>query len=396
LMKGKILLGITGSIACYKACELVRRFVKKNYEVKVVMTHHALSFIHPQTFQTLSGHPVYTELLSSTQREELLHIRLCEWGEVFLIAPATANIIGKMASGIADDLLSTLCLSFPGPIVVAPAMDAQMWENPVVKENVDKLKKRGVIFVGPEEGELASGRKGKGRLADLEKIIEAVEKVKKVRKDLEGKTILVTAGGTREYLDSFRYLTNPSSGKMGYALASAAWERGARVILITTPTLLEPLPVETIEVETALEMKKEVEKRFPSCDALLMSAAVCDWRPAKREEGKIKEKKGFSIHLVRNPDILKSLSSKKEGKVVVGFSAETEKEIDRAKKKLKEKNLDLIVANLIEKGISGFEADTNRGFLITKYGKIEEFPLISKKELAHLILDKVKELGGWK
>ncbi|HID10055.1 MAG TPA: bifunctional phosphopantothenoylcysteine decarboxylase/phosphopantothenate--cysteine ligase CoaBC [Candidatus Latescibacteria bacterium] len=389
----RVLVGVTGGIAAYKAAELVRGIRRRGAQVKVVMTRAATEFVSPLTFETLSGNEVSWELFPKGRRWEVGHIRLAEWAEVLVVAPATANFLGKAAGGIADDLLTTVVLAARCPVVVVPAMDAGMWANPVVQNNVEKLKELGHKFVGPEEGELASGLVGKGRLAKVERILEAVGEALAEGELLAGRRVLVTAGRTEEDLDPVRFLTNRSTGKMGYALAEVARRMGAEVVLVSGPTYLEvPWGVEVVRVRTTEEMRDAVLERFPGCDVLAMAAAVADFRPVRASPGKIRKQEKFMLELEKTPDILAELAGRKEGRVVVGFAVETEDEVERGREKLKGKNLDLIVVNnpLVEG--AGFGWDTNVVTLIDCEGKVEELPKMSKRELAGRIWRRVARL----
>ncbi len=394
LLKGKrIILGITGSIAAYKAAEITRELIKREAQVYVVMTKAATHFISPLTLQTLSGNPVITELFYERGPQET-HIDLASRNDLLLIAPATANIIGKISTGIADDILTTLVLATTSPILMAPAMNEKMYYNSIFKENMEKLARYGVEFIEPEYGKLAYGQKGMGRLASISKIIEAVKTALKRRKDLSGKRILVTAGPTQEPIDEVRYIANRSSAKMGFALARAAYEMGGKVILISGPTLLKPpLGVEFIQIRTALEMYEAVKERFKEVDIGIFAAAVADFHPSKAHRGKIKkEEKGLVVELTPNPDILKEIGKDKGSKILVGFAAEVEDLIANASLKLKEKNLDMIVANRISEEGAGFEVDTNIVTIISKEEAIEKLPQLSKDEVARLILKKVVDM----
>jgi phosphopantothenoylcysteine decarboxylase/phosphopantothenate--cysteine ligase len=390
----KIILGITGGIAAYKACEITRRLKKLGAQVIVVMTQNAKKFITPLTLETLSGNEVVTETFPERRFVGVRHVDLAGWADLILIAPATANIIGKIRSGIADDILTTIVISSKAPILIAPAMNVNMYENPIFQENLSYLGKLGYRFVGPEVGELASGIVGKGRLAEPEIIVDEAVKILTQKRDLEGKSILVTAGRTEEPLDPIRYLSNRSSGKMGYAIAQEAYERGAKVTLISGPSNLTPPPgLNFIPVQTAKGMLSAVKSAFKKVDALIMSAAVSDFSPNVISKDKIK-KGGEEILLKLKPtvDILKEMGKYKKQKILVGFSLETEDEIRNAKRKIVEKNLDLIVVNNPNVPGAGFEVDTNQVTLIDKQGKIEKLPLLSKREVAGKILDKVSLL----
>jgi phosphopantothenoylcysteine decarboxylase/phosphopantothenate--cysteine ligase len=390
----KIILGITGGIAAYKACEITRRLKKLGAQVIVVMTQNAKKFITPLTLETLSGNEVVTETFPERRFVGVRHVDLASWADLILIAPATANIIDKIRSGIADDILTTIVISSKAPILIAPAMNVNMYENPIFQENLSYLGKLGYRFVGPEVGELASGIVGKGRLAEPEIIVDEAVKILTQKRDLEGKSILVTAGRTEEPLDPIRYLSNRSSGKMGYAIAQEAYERGAKVTLISGPSnLTPPSGLNFIQVQTAQEMLSAVRSAFKKVDALIMSAAVSDFSPNVISKDKIK-KGGEEILLKLKPtvDILKEMGKYKKQKILVGFSLETEDEIRNAKRKIVEKNLDLIVVNNPNVPGAGFEVDTNQVTLIDKQGKIEKLPLLSKREVAGKILDKVSLL----
>jgi len=390
----KVILGITGGIAAYKACDIVRKLKKLGAQVIVVMTENAQKFITPLTLETLSGNEVVTEMFPEKRFVGVRHVDLAGWADLILIAPTTANIIGKIRSGIADDILTTIVISSKAPVLIAPAMNVNMYENPIFQENLSYLQKLGYKFVEPEVGELASGIVGKGRLAEPETIVGEVVKILTKEKNLEGKSILVTAGRTEEPLDPIRYLSNRSSGKMGYAIAQEAYERGAKVTLISGPSNL-PIPsgVNFVQVKTAKEMLDAVKSTFTKVDALIMSAAVSDFSPTLISKEKIKKgRKEIVLKLKPTVDILKEMGKQKKEKVLVGFSLETEDEIKNAKKKLAEKNLDLIVVNNPNVPGAGFEVDTNQVTLIDKREKIEKLPLLSKKEVAGKILDKVSLL----
>ena len=391
-----IVLGVTGGIAAYKVPELVRKLRKAEANVQIVMTKNAQEFITPLTFQTLSQLPVITEMFRPITSAEVLHVSLADKADLVVIAPATANIIAKLAVGLADDFLSTLVLATKAPIILAPAMNVNMFNNPATQENIALLKKRGFYFIGPDQGELACGWEGKGRMAEIEEIFQFI-KTMLTPKDLTGKKILVTAGPTREYLDPVRFITNRSSGKMGYALAQAAYSRGAEVTLVTGPTYLSPPPVKIISVETADQMCQETIKIYPTMDLVIMAAAVADYRPKDFSGQKIKKKEdNITISLVKNPDILAKMGENKGSTILVGFAAETEDLLRNAQKKLKEKNLDLIIANDVTQSGAGFESNTNIVTLIFSDGTYEKLPQMGKELLAHKILDKVVGLGNKK
>ena len=392
-LEGKnIILGVTGGIAAYKSCELVRKLVKENATVQVVMTKNAAEFVTPLTMQTLSGNRVASETFDLAWEAEIGHISLADNAELIVIAPATASFIGKVASGIADSLLATVVLAATCPIVMCPAMNVNMYSNPAVQENMAKLRERGFIIVEPGEGELACGWEGKGRLPEIEDIAEEIESALTV-KDLEGEKVLVTAGATREYLDPVRFISNPSSGKMGYALAKEARMRGAEVRLVSGKTELKtPFGVELINIESAQDMYDAVIKNVKWSTIVIKAAAVGDYTPEVRQNGKMK--KGAAkktVGLKNTRDILKEVGAKKNGRVVIGFAAESGDLIKNAKDKLKKKNADMIVANDILEPGAGFEEDTNKAHLL--YGsKSEELPLMSKSELAARVLDKIPTL----
>ncbi|MFA5180085.1 MAG: bifunctional phosphopantothenoylcysteine decarboxylase/phosphopantothenate--cysteine ligase CoaBC [Syntrophales bacterium] len=392
----RVVLGITGGIAAYKAAELTRALVKKNVSVKVIMTGHAKEFVTPLTMQVLSGNPVFSDMFSQ-EHYDMNHISLAEYGNVIVVAPATANIIGKMATGIADDLLSTVLMATKASIVVCPAMNDNMYTHAVVQDNIAKLKNRGVRFVTPGYGELACKTEGVGRLADIADIVEAIESAW-TDKDLRGECILITAGPTREPFDPVRFITNYSSGKMGYALATMAARRGAEVLLISGPSVL-PVPrgITFLSVASALEMRNAVMNNLKGTTAIIKAAAVADYRPAVLAESKIKKKKGpLTIHLERNPDIIAEIGAKKENRVLVGFAMESEDLVDNARAKLFGKNMDLIVANDLHQSGAGFQCDTNIIKILDPQGGVEEVPLMDKMDIANRILDRVKILTNAK
>lgn len=395
MLTGKrIILGVTGSIAAYKAAEIVRRLKSANADVAVVMTKGGMEFITPLTLQTLSCNPVYTETFVLQGDSRIAHIEAVKAADLFLIAPATANIIGKIAAGIGDDILTTMILSARCPVLIAPAMDSDMYENPVVQRNIAFLNERGCRFIEPEEGELASGLIGKGRLADVEKIISSVIDILVVKKDLKGEVVLVTAGPTREHIDPVRFISNRSTGKMGYALAEAAKNRGAEVMLISGPTSLQrPAGVELVNIVTADEMKEEVMKNIERATIVVMAAAVSDYRPIKVSHDKIKKSgKDISMEFTEVTDILSEIGKNKGGRIIVGFAAETTDIINNAQIKLNEKNLDMIVANDVTNPDAGFEVETNIVTIIEKDGMVTEPGRMSKKEVAHRIFDKIVRL----
>lgn len=395
MLTGKtIILGVTGSIAAYKAAEVISRLKKKNAQVKVIMTKAATQFITPLTLQTLSQNPVSVDMFDEPKNWEVEHISLSEQGDIFLLAPASANLIGKLASGIADNLLTSTVMATTAPVLLAPAMNVKMYENPITQENINKLQSLGYYFIEPAFGMLACGYQGKGRLAEIDKIIAGVEKFLTRKHDLTGTKIVITAGATREPIDPVRFLSNHSTGKMGFAIAEAALERGAEVILISGTTFLTPpRGVKLIQVQTAKEMRDAVFTNLTDAQIIIKSAAVADFRPKKVFDQKVKkgkESETWSIELERNPDILYELGKNKENKVLIGFAAETQDLINNALAKIRKKNLDLIVANDLTLQGAGFGTDTNIVKIIDKKGKIEELPEMTKKALGHQILDRAK------
>lgn len=390
----RVILGITGGIAAYKSAEVCRRLKKLGAEVIVVMTQAGTKFITPLTMETLSENEVVTELFPEKKMVGTRHVSLADWCDLILIAPVTANVIGKIRSGIADDILTTVVVSTRSTVMLAPAMNVKMWDNPVVRENVSRLKKLGYRFIEPGVGDLACRDVGKGRMAEPEQIVKEVVDLLSAKRDLQGKSILVTASRTVEAIDPVRYLSNPSTGRMGFALAEEASFRGAKVTLISGPSFLEPpTGVKFVSIKNASQMRDEVKKNLKKADCLLMAAAVSDFTPDKTVQSKIKKKQAeLVLKLKRTPDILKEAGKRKGKKVLVGFSLETQDEIRSAKAKLKEKNLDLIVVNNPSQPGAGFEVDTNVATIIDKKGKIQRLPLMIKKELAFKILDKVSAL----
>jgi phosphopantothenoylcysteine decarboxylase / phosphopantothenate---cysteine ligase len=390
LKNKKIVLGVTGGIAAYKAAELVRELVRAGAQVYVIMTRSAQAFITPLTFQTLSGHPVAADLFSLVEESEIGHISLADRADILVIAPATANIIGKIAGGIADDLLSTVVMATKAPVLFAPAMNVHMWENAVCQENIQKLRQKGYRFIDPETGDLACGYEGKGRLAEVPAIVEEIRSILSPQ-DFSGETVLVTAGPTEEEIDPVRFIGNHSSGKMGYALARVARRRGAEVILVSGPTALSPLSkVQRINVRSAGQMRDTVFQHLGKASILLMAAAVSDYRPKQVSGQKIKKVPAApALELERNPDILYEAGKGKGNRIFVGFAAETQNLLKNAKEKLTEKNLDLIVANDVSLPGAGFKVDTNIVKILDRSGKVEKIPLMSKEDLADHILNRV-------
>ena len=391
----EIVLGVTGGIAAYKAAEVVSRLRKLGASVHVIMTENARQFITPLTLETLSANPVVYDTFERPATWEVEHIALAKRAEVFVIAPATANILAKMACGIADDMLSTTVLATKAPVLVAPAMNTGMWTAPATRQNVETLRQRGVHFVGPEAGFLACGDEGSGRMSEPAAIVEAIEAILCPRRDMEGLRVMVTAGGTRERLDPVRYIGNDSSGKMGFALAEAARQRGAEVTLVcghTTAKRPEGIPV--TEVESTCELYDAVLARAAEQDVVIQAAAPADYRPAHPSAQKIKKQagEGITLELVENPDIAAAVgAAKRPGQTLVGFAAETEHLLDNARRKLDKKNLDMIVANDVSQPGAGFNVDTNMATLLTREGMVE-CPLQSKRDLAERILDEIVAL----
>lgn len=388
VLKNKsILIGVTGGIAAYKAIDLIRRLREEGSSVTVIMTEAAKNFVTPLSLEVASQNKVYSDLFTNP----MSHIMLPAHADVMVIAPATANIIGKFAKGIADDLLSTCLLSFRGKIVIAPSMNWRMYENPAFQHNLKTLLFRGFIQVGPEKGTLACGEEGMGRMADTVDIIEAIES-SLTKKDLSHERILVTAGPTREYLDPIRFLSNRSSGKMGYAIARAALRRGAEVTLISGHSSLDqPKGVKFISVETAEDMLHAVTKELHLSTVLVMSAAVSDFMPSEKAKEKIEKPDELLLRLSRTPDIISEVSKKKNKPFVIGFAAETEGKINNARRKLKEKNMDMIIFNDVTEAGSGFDVDTNRVVIIDRE-KESDLPLLSKDSVADAILDRMVEI----
>jgi phosphopantothenoylcysteine decarboxylase/phosphopantothenate--cysteine ligase len=386
-----IVLGITGSIAAYKAAEIASQLTQAGAKVSVIMTEEAIQFMSPVTFRAITGRPVITEMFDLASEFSIEHVSLAEAADIVVIAPATANIIAKLAAGIADDMLCCTVLATKAPVLIAPAMETNMYNNPVTQDNLSKLKARDFVIIAPATGWLASGKEGLGRLADINDIIGNIRQVLGRGGDLAGRNIVVTAGGTQEPIDPVRYVSNHSSGKMGYALAEAARDRGAKVTLVTAPTSLpELVGIDVIRVGTAQEMHQTVENVTPQADALIMAAAVADYRPKSSAKEKIKKgEASLTLELEYTPDILGTV---KGNFIKVGFAAESSNLVGNAREKLKQKGLDLIVANDITASDSGFGADTNRVTIIDRKGKIDSLPLLSKREVADKVLDRVAAL----
>ena len=388
----RVLLAVTSSIAAYKAAEVVSRLVKSGAQVSVVMTRNATNLVGPATFRALSGNEVRVDLWESGTKKPL-HLDLAQDQDVVAIVPATANIIGKIACGICDDLVSTVVLSTTAPVVVAPAMNEAMYLNPVVQANIAVLKERGFIFVEPETGWLACGKEGKGRLAAIETIVAAIMDAAGLRGDLAGKKVIVTGGPTREPIDAVRFISNRSSGKMAAALARVARRRGADTVLITGPVEVEsPAGVRVVEIETTAELRDALGREWQGADCLVMAAAVCDFKPEAAGPGKIHRQGKLSLELVATEDILKEFSRKKDGRIVVGFALETEDEIEGGKRKLADKNLDLVVVNNPLREGTAFGSEMNSGYLIGRGGTVEELPLATKTDFSERIFDAVASL----
>ena len=400
MLKGKkIVLGVTGGIAVYKAVDLVSRLRKQGCEVRVVMTEHAQQFVTPLTFKEISGNQVAVSMWSSNQEFNVEHITLANWADAFVVAPATANIIAKRAYGLADDLLSTTLLAAQAPIVVCPAMNTGMYENAATQENIAKLQGRGITVMPPAVGKLACGTSGAGRLPEPQEIVEFLNAFFAKREgDLRGLKVLVTAAGTREPIDPVRFVGNRSSGKMGYAVAQMAAERGAEVLLISGPSALSiPANVKAIKVETTNEMLEACLESYDKVDIVIKAAAVADYRPRDVAEQKIKKKTDDALTVVmdKNPDILKTLGAKKTHQVLVGFAAETQNLLENARDKVVKKNLDMIVANDVTAAGAGFNADTNIVKFLFANGEVRSLEQMPKVDVANCILDealKIREL----
>lgn len=389
-----IVLGVTGSIAAYKAVELASKLTQDGVRVDVVMTRSAQEFVTPLTFRSVTQRPVVTEMFDLESEFSIEHVSLAERADLVVIAPATANIIAKLAGGIADDMLCCTILATKATVLVAPAMNVNMYESQVTQENIARLRERGCKFIGPAYGRLASGAWGLGRLAEIDDILGTINQVLGRGGDLAGGRIVVSAGGTQEPIDPVRHIGNRSSGRMGYALAEAARDRGAEVVLVSAPTALAPpVGVEVVQVQTTLQMRDAIAAATAQADALIMAAAPVDYHPKTVAKTKIKKGTGtIALELVENPDILSEVKGEKGDFIRVGFAAESENMVENAREKLKKKNLDLIAANDITATDSGFGADTNRVVLIDRSGKVTKLPLLPKLEVAHKILDRVVEL----
>jgi len=398
MLKGKTaVVGVCGGIAAYKVVDVVSRLRKLGAEVETIMTENATKFVTPLTFQSISHRPVITDMFEETEYWDIQHISLAKKADIMVIAPATANIIGKIANGIADDMLSTTVMATKAPVLFVPAMNSNMYENPIVQKNIKELKALGYMFMEPDTGMLAEGMSGKGRLPEPPDIVKEVIRVLTVKKDMGGLKVLITAGPTREPIDPVRYISNRSSGKMGYAVAQAAADRGAFVRLISGPvSISSPYNVDMVNVLTASEMYAEVMKSYKDFDIIIMVAAVADYKSAEISDIKIKKNDDeMYLKLERNPDILRELGGVKGKRLLVGTCAETNDLLENAKAKLQAKNLDMIVANDVTMEGAGFDTETNIIKIIKRDGKIRELPIMSKLACAHEILNEIMTLGGY-
>ena len=393
-MRGKhIIVAVSAGIAAYKAIEVVSRLRKKGAEVKVVMTQNATYIASPLTFGEISGHPVALDMFEQVHQWDVEHIALATWADAYVVVPATANVIGKIYAGIADDMLTTTIMATTAPKYLCPAMNTEMYNNPITQRNLEGLRSLGYHIMDPAEGWLACGITGVGRLPEPEAIVDWLEAKMCSTNELEGTTILVTAGGTQESIDPVRYIGNRSSGKMGYAIAEQAAHMGAKVILVSAPTSL-PIPsgVDFISVDSAVSMQEAVEARYNDVNVVIMAAAVSDFRVLHKAEQKIKKMESMTIELVKNPDILQGLGSKKSHQILVGFAAETEHVIKYGQDKVAKKNLDMLVANDVSKSNAGFNVDTNEGYFLYPDKEPKEMPNMKKSELARHILREVIDL----
>lgn len=393
-MRGKhIIVAVSAGIAAYKAIEVVSRLRKKGAEVKVVMTQNATHIASPLTFGEISGHPVALDMFEQVHQWDVEHIALATWADAYVVVPATANVIGKIYAGIADDMLTTTIMATKAPKYLCPAMNTEMYNNPITQRNLEGLRSLGYHIMDPAEGWLACGITGIGRLPEPEAIVDWLESKMCSTNELEGTTILVTAGGTQESIDPVRYIGNRSSGKMGYAIAEQAVRMGAKVILVSAPTSL-PIPsgVDFISVDSAVSMQESVEARYNDVNVVIMAAAVSDFRVLHKAEQKIKKMESMTIELVKNPDILQGLGSKKNHQILVGFAAETEHVIKYGQDKVARKNLDMLVANDVSKSNAGFNVDTNEGYFLYPDKEPKEMPKMKKSELARHILREVIDL----
>ena len=395
LVDARVILGVTGSIACYKAADLASKLTQEGARVDVILSHGASNFVTPLTFRSLTHRPVVTDLFDADSEQAVNHVAMAHEADVVLVAPATAHVIARLAHGFADDALTTTALASAAPLVVAPAMDGYMFDNPATQENLETLRRRGATIIGPESGHLASGMSGMGRMSEPAHIVDSLRAVLGRRGDMAGRAIVVSAGGTQEPIDPVRVITNRSSGRMGFAIAQAARDRGARVTLVTAPSSLpDPAGVEIRRVSTVAEMREAVLDACGGADALIMAAAVSDYRPAEVASQKIKkggDQDGLVLRLVKNDDFFLEVP---EGVLRVGFAAESEDLLDNARVKLESKGLALIAANDITEEDSGFNVDTNRVAILGRDGTEEELPLLTKYEVGHRLLDRVMEALG--
>jgi phosphopantothenoylcysteine decarboxylase/phosphopantothenate--cysteine ligase len=391
LERKNVVLGVTGSIACYKALDLASKLTQAGALVDTIMSYGAAQFVTPLAFRSITHRPVVTDTFDPDSELSVEHVALAEQADIVVVAPATAHFLAKMAAGLADDPLTTTILATQAPVMVAPAMDAHMYENPATQDNMSRLRSRGVHVAGPARGRLASGLMGMGRLVETPELMGNISAILGQKGDLVGRAVVVSAGGTQEPIDPVRVITNRSSGKMGYAIAEAARDRGAKVVLVTAPTSLpDPVAVQVVKVSTALDMRDAVQKAVADSDVLIMAAAVADYMPVSAADQKIKKSAAsLSIELDKTPDILQETNG---SFIKVGFAAESEDLLENARDKVVRKSLDLIVANDITQEGSGFGTDTNKVFIVDKKGDVEDLPLMSKYEVSNCILDRVREL----
>ncbi len=395
----RVLLAVSGGIAAYKIPELVRQLRRRGHAVRCVLTAAAGRFVSPLVLQTVSGDAVRSDLFDPEQEGRIDHIALADWADLVIVAPATADLLARMSHGLADDLVATLLLATRAPLLVAPAMNVNMWQHPATQHNVETLRARGVRFVGPESGPLACGWEGEGRMTEPERIAEAAELALGTR-TLEDEVVLVTAGGTREPIDPVRQLSNRSSGRMGFSVAAEAARRGAEVVLVTGPVALAtPAGVRRVDVQTALQMRDAVQAELDRATIVVMAAAVADFRPATAAARKIRKEElaegaGLTLELVRNPDILAEVGAHKGSRLVIGFAAESHDVVASARRKLERKHCDLVVANDVSRADAGFDVDTNAVSFVAPGGDVQALPLLSKAEVAVRLLDRIEKLRG--
>jgi phosphopantothenoylcysteine decarboxylase/phosphopantothenate--cysteine ligase len=393
LKNKRVLLGVTGSIACYKALDLASKLTQSGALVNTIMTKSSMEFINPISFKSISNRTVITDLFDNKSNISINHIAMAEWAEVIIIAPATANTISKLANGASDDALGTTLLATKAPIIIAPAMDGNMWENPATQYNIVKLMERGILIEGPQFGRMASGQVGSGRMTEPSELTQVISMVLGKNGDLQGKKIVVTAGGTHEPIDPVRSITNKSSGKMGFAIAEAARDRGASVTLISAPShLQDPIGITQKKISSAMDMKNILLPETSNADALIMAAAVGDWRSKTISTSKEKKHNDniWTIDLVRNSDLISEITN--PNIIKIGFAAETENLVKNSKKKIIDKKLDLIIGNDVSRKDIGFNSEQNEVVIINQSGEIENLPLMSKYDLSHEILDRVQSL----